>query len=67
MPTDARLHPRYLSSMTTDDLQAREREILELLTGLCAAPERNELAIAGLRLLLAEVQEQIKARDQGRD
>ena len=53
--------------MEDDDLQAREREILALLTGLCAAPERDELHIAGLRLLLADVQEQIKARDQGRN
>jgi hypothetical protein len=53
--------------MDDENLDAKQREILDLLSGLCAAPERNELAIAGLRLLLTNVQEQIKARDQGRD
>jgi hypothetical protein len=61
MPADARVHPRYLSSMPDEDLEAT------LLTGLCAAPERDELAITGLRLLLADVQEQIQVRDPGRD
>ena len=53
--------------MDDEDLDSKQREIVELLSGLCASPERNELAIAGLRLLLADVQEQIKARDQDRD
>lgn len=53
--------------MVADALQAKDREILELLTGLCAAPERDALAIAGPRALLADVQKQIKDRGHGQD
>jgi hypothetical protein len=53
--------------MADEDLDAKQREIVALLSGLCAAPERDELRIAALRALLADVQEQIQARDLGRD
>jgi hypothetical protein len=49
-----------------DDLQPKEREILVLLTGLCAAPERDELRIAALRALLEDVQAALdRERDHG--
>lgn len=53
--------------MTDDDPHAKEeREILELLAGLCSQRERDELRIAALRALLADVRgQQAHQRGQG--
>lgn len=47
-PTGHRQRSRYPSLMGGGDLQAKERGILQLLTGLCVASERDELRIAEL-------------------